>query len=122
MQKALASLQSATAGKRVLAVASVDFAHVGPAFSDSFLMDTARRAALQETDEQLIAAIVDGDEARFYDRIAAVQDKNRICGFSPIYLLLRYLGETEGVALDYDQCSADEEDHSLVSIAGILLA
>ena len=58
---------------------------------------------------------------RVYDQIAAVEDRNKVCGFSSIYLLLRYLQGTEGVQVAYDHCRADDEDHSLVSIAGILL-
>ncbi len=118
---AVATLQSATAGKKVLTVASVDFAHVGPAFGDDYLMDDTRRTALRQADDNLVQAIVRGDEASFYDQIAAVQDRNKVCGFAPIYLMLRYLRGTEGVQVAYDHCPADDEDHSLVSIAGILL-
>jgi hypothetical protein len=51
-----------------------------------------------------------------------VQDRNRICGFSPIYLMLRYLsGVEDGVRVDYQHCSADERNESLVSICGLLL-
>ena len=118
---AIATLQRETAGKKVLAVASVDLAHVGPNFGDNFLMDASRRAQLKGADNRLIRAILQGDAAGFYDQIAAVQDRNRICGFSPIYLLLRYLGSTSGVEIAYDQCTADPQDTSLVSICGLLL-
>jgi hypothetical protein len=51
-----------------------------------------------------------------------VQDRNRICGFSPIYLMLRYLsGVEDGVRVDYQHCSAVERNESLVSIWGLLL-
>jgi AmmeMemoRadiSam system protein B len=118
---AIETLQKQTADKRVLAVASVDFAHMGPAFNDSFPMDEARRAALRQSDQQLVQSIIRGDAASFYDQIAAAQDQNRICGFSPIYLMLRYLGSTEGVQVAYQHCPADDENESLVSIAGVLL-
>lgn len=117
----LETLKRETAGKKVLVVASVDFAHVGPAFGDDFAMDEARRAALQQADAYLMQAIVRGDAESFYQQITAVNDQNRICGFAPIYLLLRYLESTEGIQVAYDQCSADAEDASLVSIAGVLL-
>ncbi|HID53408.1 MAG TPA: AmmeMemoRadiSam system protein B [Anaerolineae bacterium] len=118
---AIQTLKEQTAGKRVFSVASVDFAHVGPAFSDSFNMDEARRAALKQSDFNLVQAILRGDESLFYDQIAAVQDRHRICGFSSIYLMLDYLGSAEGLHIAYDQCPADEQNNSLVSIAGILL-
>ncbi|MBK8989301.1 MAG: AmmeMemoRadiSam system protein B [Chloroflexi bacterium] len=122
------TLQRATQGKKVLAVASVDFAHVGPNFGDSFVMDAPRRAALQAADDHLMTAILRGDAADFYGQITAVQDRNRICGFSSIYLLLRYLGSTgdattagDGRRVTYAHCPADPQDHSLVSISGLLL-
>lgn len=118
---AVETLKRETSGKKILAVASVDFAHVGPAFADDFLMDAPRRASLRQTDEVLIRAITRGDAAGFYRQIAAGQDKNRICGFSPIYLLLQYLESTEGVQVAYEQCPADEQNTSCVSVAGILL-
>lgn len=121
LMKTIEILQQETAGKKVLAIASVDFAHVGPAFGDDFVMDAARRAALQQSDDFLVQAIIRGDAGSFYEQITAVKDKNRICGFAPIYLMLRYLETTEGVQVGYAHCSADAQDHSLVSIAGVLL-
>lgn len=117
-------LQEETAGRRVLAVASVDLAHVGPAFGDPAPMNAERRARLSESDRRLIAAINRGDHRRFYDEIAAVHDRNRICGFSSTYLMLRYLEQEEpvkGTEVAYEHCPADEEDRSLVSICGVLL-
>ena len=121
LQTAVATLKATTAGKKVLAVASVDLAHVGPAFDDDYTMNDARRAALRQADHNLIQAIIRGDDASFYDQIAAVEDRNKVCGFSSIYLMLRYLEGTEGIQVAYDHCPADEENQSLVSIAGVLL-
>lgn len=118
---AITALQEATAGRRVLAVASVDLAHVGPNFGDSFPMDSQRRARLVESDGRLLEAITNGDAGRFYHEVASVGDRNRICGFSSIYLMLRYLGATAGVTVAYEQCPADPQNTSLVSICGLLL-
>jgi len=116
------TLQRETAGKKVLVVASVDFAHVGPNFGDSFNMDTTRRDTLKTTDEAMMSAIRQGDSANFYAQIATVEDSNRICGFSSIYLMLRYLETVaNGLTIAYDHCSADAEGYSLVSIGGMLL-
>ena len=68
-----------------------------------------------------MATAVAGDAGEWYQRIAAVQDRNRICGFAPTYLLLRYLGDNDGRVIAYEQCPADMEDNSLVSICGLLL-
>ncbi len=126
LNRLIATLREVTAGKRVLAVASVDFAHVGPNFGDGFVMDAGRRRQIQAHDKSLLAAIADGDHARFYAEIAAIKDRNRICGFSSIYTLLRYLEDPAGTApggveVAYDQCPADAQNHSLVSICGYLL-
>jgi AmmeMemoRadiSam system protein B len=121
LMTAVATLKAETTGKKVLAVASVDLAHVGPTFGDDFPMDAAKRQALRHTDDRLVQAIVRGDAAGFYEQVAAVEDRNRVCGFSSIYLMLRYLDVTEGVQVAYDQCPADEQETSLVSICGVLL-
>jgi AmmeMemoRadiSam system protein B len=114
-------LQRETNGRRVLVVGSVDLAHVGPNFGDNFIMDRVRRAQLKQEDSHLIHAILQGNAAHFYDQIAAVEDRNRICGFAPLYLMLSYLGPTRGVTVAYDHCAADPQDTSLVSICGLLL-
>ena len=117
----LQTLHAETAGRRVLAVASVDLAHVGPNFGDGFNMNAQRRMDLKIQDEALMSAAVAGDAASWYEQIAGVSDRNRICGFAPTYLLLRYLGPTSGQAVAYEQCTADPQNNSLVSICGLLL-
>ena len=115
------TLRTQTAGRRVLVVASVDLAHVGPQFGDDFIMDQERRTLLQASDRELIEIISSGDAERFYYEVAANEDRNRICGFSSIYLMLRYLGPVLGTQIAYEQCPADEAENSLVSICGLLL-
>ncbi|MFN2118552.1 MAG: AmmeMemoRadiSam system protein B [Candidatus Promineifilaceae bacterium] len=114
-------LKRETADRRVLTVASVDLAHVGPAFGDQFLIDPARREKLAQLDSELMAAAVKGDAESWYSQIAAVDDHNRICGFAPTYLMLKYLGETNGTQIAYDQCPADDQESSFVSICGLLI-
>lgn len=121
LNRFIGALQEESAGRKAVVVASVDLAHVGPAFGDDFVMDGARRAALSQSDRQLLEAMAAGDAARFYEEIAGIQDRNRICGFAPIYLLLRYLETTQGQEIAYQHCPADDEDNSLVSICGVLL-
>lgn len=121
LMTAINVLKQETADLKVLAVASVDFAHVGPAFGDNYTMDKNRRDKLRQTDDFLVRSIVQGDAPGFYEQIAAIENSNKVCGFSPIYLMLKFLGATEGVQVAYDHCPADDTDESLVSIAGILL-
>ena len=121
LNRFIRTLKAETVGQKVLAVASVDLAHVGPSFGDNFPMSKARRRTLSRSDKRLMEAIAMGDADRFYHEIAAVKDKNRICGFSSIYFMLRYLENTNGVEVAYAHCPADAQDTSLVSICGMLL-
>ncbi len=121
LNRFIETLKTETAGKNVLAVASVDLAHVGPSFGDHFNMDQTRRDALKRSDASLMQAIASGDADRFYHEIASVQDRDKICGFSSIYLMLRYLENRSGQVIAYEHCPADEQDNSLVSICGMLL-
>jgi hypothetical protein len=118
---AIETLRRETAGKRVLTVASVDLAHVGPSFGDDFTMDADRRSHLAQVDGRLMQLILQGDADGFFSQISAVQDRYRICGFSSIYMMLRLLGPTSGTQVAYEQCPADSQNHSLVSICGLLL-
>jgi AmmeMemoRadiSam system protein B len=121
LNAAIETIRQETSGRRVLAVASVDLAHVGPNVGDDFPMDDSRRAQLQQVDANLIRAILKGDAEDFYNQISVVQNRHRICGFSSIYLMLRLLGDTTGIEIAYDHCPADSQNTSLVSICGLLL-
>ena len=116
------TLRAETRGQKVLCVASVDLSHVGPAFGDPFTIDPFRRTAIRASDHRLISALAEGNNERWYDEIAAVQDRHKVCGFSPVYLMLRYLGEgVRGHRIAYEHCPADADNQSLVSICGMLL-
>ncbi len=105
-----------------LLVAGADLAHVGPAFGDPRPLDLAAKAQLRAADEQLIQAMLKGDAEQFYQAIAAVRDRYRICGLPPIYVLLRVLNGGQGILTGYDQCPADEQQGSVVSICGVAIA
>ena len=114
-------LKALTAGKKVFSIASVDLAHVGPAFDSDYLMDDQRKQQLAQTDAALMQSIENGDKEAFYQQLASTRNVNNVCGFSPTYLMLDYLGKTKGQIIDYGQCSADADNTSIVSICGMLL-
>ena len=120
-QRALDALRRACEGRKTLYVAAGDLAHVGPAFGDALPWSPLERATLRQADEALIGAMTSGDSAGFFDRIRSVGDRNRICGGPPIYLTLRMLEGAAGAPAGYEQCSADPQDASFVSIAGAVL-
>jgi AmmeMemoRadiSam system protein B len=119
--QALDAIRTSTSGKRVLAVAAGDLAHVGPEFGDPNPFDQAARDELAAKDRQLLSSVEAGDGPGFFQQLRAEQDGRRICGLPPIFLTLRLLGSTRGEIVGYDQCPADAAGGSFVSIAGVLL-
>lgn len=120
-ERVIAALKEETAGRRVLVIAAADLAHVGPAFGDPAPFTAADRQDLHATDHSLLAAIGDADHRRFFEEIRRAGDRRRICGMPPIYMTLRLLGTASGETFRYDQCPADDDGGSLVSIAGAVL-
>jgi AmmeMemoRadiSam system protein B len=115
------AIRDASAGRRTFIVAAADLAHVGPAFGDTEPYGPVERATLANTDRTLIEGLCTGNPAAFFSPIIEVQDRFRVCGLAPIYLALRLLNAARGEAVAYQQCPADNEGSSLVSIAGVLL-
>jgi hypothetical protein len=113
------ALRTATAGRRVLWLASGDLAHVGPAFNGPPL-DRAARAALRQADADVIARLCAGDAEGFYTAIQRVGDRNNVCGLSPAYLTLKALGAAEGECAAYEACPADEAGTSAVTVCGVV--
>ncbi len=111
-------LRAARAEKPTLVVAAVDLAHVGPAFGDPQPFRDAEQKRLRRADENLLNAVRVGDPAAWFWRIAGVDDRDRICGFSALYLYLRLLEGQIGVVTGYEHCPADQQKGSWVSVAG----
>ncbi len=121
LDAAVDHLRGVIAGRNTLVVAAGDLAHVGPNFGDAAPIDAVGRATLAAEDAASVDAISRGDAAGFFELSRAEGDRRRICGLSPIYLMLRLLGPMEGESMGYDQCPADVDGGSLVSIVGALL-
>ena len=107
--------------RRTLVIAAADLAHVGPAFGDESPVDATGRAQLEAQDAESIKAICRADADEFLAASRRESDARRICGLPPIYLMLKLLAGSKGVAVGYDQCPADANAGSLVSIIGALL-
>ncbi|MCX7668452.1 MAG: AmmeMemoRadiSam system protein B [Anaerolineae bacterium] len=115
----VAALQGVTSGRRTVVIAAADLAHIGPAFGGE-PVDGAGKDALHAADAGLLDCINRGDATGFFTALRQVEDRNNVCGLPPIYLALRYLAPTSGRAVAYDQCPADEEGTSWVSVAGVV--
>ena len=94
---------AAASGRRVALVAGADLAHVGPRFGDPEPVSPETLAWIGREDRALLETVETGDPAAFYDAVARDGDRRRICGFSPIYALLRALGGGRGTVRRYGQ-------------------
>ena len=113
------AFKRATAGRKVLVIASADLAHVGPAFGGR-PVDMVGRARLQAADDALIDQLGTGNAENVLSEIQRVEDRNNVCGVPPIYLALRLLEPAQGELVAYDRCLADKQGTSMVSICGIV--
>ncbi len=114
-------LQEVTRDRRTLVVAAADLAHMGPAFGDRDPIILADREKIKSADDELINAMRSSDAETFFSLIKDEKDARRICGLSPIYSTLRVIGEARGELCGYDQCPADGQNTSMVSICGVTL-
>ena len=89
----------ATIPRRYCIVAGADLAHVGPRFGDGWRAGRTQLARVQSEDRALLAPVSAGDAEGFFREALRQGDRNRICGLSPIYSLLRLLPGAEGTLL-----------------------
>lgn len=119
-RKAVDLLTDLAGSRLTLVVAAADISHVGPVFGDRQPLDAPSKNSIRASDELWLEAACSGDSGRLRDHMAARGDPTRICGATPIYLTAAILGSARGRLVHYDQCPADEDFGSLVSIAGVL--
>jgi MEMO1 family protein len=119
LAKVLRVLEQAMAARKAIVVAAADLAHIGPTF-DGAPVRTEGKLKLRQADDTMLRQMEAGSAQGFFNELKAVEDGNNVCGLPPIYLSLRLLGQTRGQTVAYDQCPADEEDTSWVSVAGLL--
>lgn len=107
--------------QKTLVIAAADLAHVGPAFGDVEPLDESSKLNLREQDLQTLQSIADCNPRKFVELSKNEEDSRRICGLTPIFLTLRCFENFRAEWFEYDQCTADQENQSVVSIAGSLI-
>ena len=119
---ALELLAEIAAEPHVLVVAAGDISHVGPAFGDSAPMDFADKALVRARDDEWLNVACTGSSDLLAEHMLQHGDPTRICGAAPIHYMLAVLPKARGQLVAYDQCPADEQFGSLVSVAGALFS
>lgn len=101
-------------GKRVLFYGGVDLAHVGLHFGDQFRVSDSFLPEIALRDQQLLDAIMRGDEDALFEHVAEDLDARRICGFPSIYTMLAALRASgvriKGHQIDYRQAVEPKND------------
>lgn len=107
--------------QKTVVIAAADLAHVGAVFGGPQLPPD-QRTDIALADERLLQKVKEVDPQGFIEEITRVQDRNNVCGTTPIFLLLRLLGEATGKVISYELCPADQSNTSWVSICGAVFS
>jgi hypothetical protein len=113
LKKAMAETE-----RRVCVLASADLAHVGPRFGDPTPPDRISLLNLAEEDKRLLGYAERIDGEGFFRILAREKDRRKICGLSPIYVLLNVLDGVQGKLLKYSQ-SLDPTTQSVVTFGSV---
>lgn len=104
--------------RRVVVIASVDFAHIGPIYDHPAGLDDRGERNLREADLALLEPVAAGDAESFFKHLALEQNARQVCGTAPVYVTLR-VGEGPGELLHYGQGRIHPESGSVVSFAAL---
>ncbi len=120
VQAFLAGLQAAADQHpgSVCYISAADFAHIGQRFGDQWLLDENRLAEQSADDRRLLEAVCRCDSAGLFSQVAQQEDRSRICGLSPTYVMLKLIDSARGELLKYDQ-AVEPDGTSCVSFASV---
>jgi MEMO1 family protein len=108
----------AASGRRVALIAGADLAHMGPRFGDPEPVSSLELERIEREDGEMLETVAAGDAAAFFESVARDGDRRRICGFSPIYAMLRILGGAAGDVKRYGQWP---DPNGVVTFASVVL-
>jgi predicted class III extradiol MEMO1 family dioxygenase len=76
---------------------------VGARFGDQEPLTASRLSRVEKDDRDVMDALEKVDSGRFLENIGKINRDNRICGFPPLYALLKLTRAKRGVTLGYRQ-------------------
>lgn len=104
-------------GRKAVFIASADMAHIGRKFNDDF--DAESMLTILRADDSALLEYMESCQAdKFFGMVSEVKDKNKICGLSPVYSLLKLTSPSRGKLLDYSIWN-ETETKSAVSFASM---
>ena len=103
MKRALAD-----SGKNFCVVASADLAHIGMRYGDPKAPTDFSFHRCMQMDLEMLKHVENVDAVGFARFIEKEEDARRICGFSPIYTLLKLIQAEKGEVLRYDRGITDQ--------------
>jgi AmmeMemoRadiSam system protein B len=116
----LTALAAATRGRRVTYIAAADLSHVGRMYGDDAGPTPEALQQLRTRDLESLDRVLDGDADGFFDHVAPDAAKRRICGLTPIYMLLRATEGAKGRLARYSQWVGTDEA-SAVTYAAVTI-
>ncbi len=94
-------------GRRICLIASADLAHVGPRYGDASGFDGDELEMVMGCDRELLQHVAGVDPEGFRGYLIREQDRRRICGFSPIYTMLKAIRADKGRVVAHDHGAMD---------------
>lgn len=111
---------SKRSGASVCFLASADLAHLGPRYGDPRGIEGPQLNVVRSKDLEMLGAVERGSAEELAAIIAQERDSRHVCGFSPIYTMLKAMEPTSGRLLKYSYTPVDNAG-SIVSFAGMAL-
>jgi AmmeMemoRadiSam system protein B len=103
----------------VCLLSSIDLAHIGPRYGDSFRPHAGTVREHNEADHRLLQIVSSGDAETFAATLISEGNRRRICGLPPLYTMLRTLQRRAvGKLLRYEYTKVDNEG-SFVTFASM---
>ena len=100
-------------------IASVDLAHIGPRYGDSFEPHAGTLAQHMAADRDLLECLERCDAVGFMQKIQRDQNQRRICGMAPLYVFAKALeSQARGKLLHHTHATVDSQQ-SFVTFASM---